>query len=440
MRTAARWLRRGELLILAVVALLWLFPGRFLQLAPLGLIVILLPRLGQWLTSGRPTRSANTNLPVITLLLLLPLAVLVSTNRTASQEEAYGILLGAAVYFTVLNQVTSPGRLFLLAALFLPATLAIGSLGLLGLGTIPTKFVSLPLESVLATIHFTERGFNANQVGGTLAFLLPPVIAVAAHPRPWPVPLAQWPRLAAWAQRLAWGVAAFGSLALLLTQSRTGLIAAGVALFILAVNRDRRFLWLLPVAALALAATLTLFGPQTLLDALLRLDPQQSWESRLEIWNRALYMLQDFAYTGIGLDTFDTVLWLLYPPFLISPEMRLFHAHNIYLQVGIDLGVFGLAALLILTGQVVIGLADRRRWPDPPAQWLYIGFISSLIAYFTFGLTDAVLIGSRQGLVFWTSLGAFAASQQIRDQRSEIRGQRSEVIRNDERCVMKDKQ
>jgi len=151
-------------------------------------------------------------------------------------------------------------------------------------------------------------------------------------------------------------------------------------------------------------------------------------------------MLQDFAYTGIGLDTFDTVLWLLYPPFLISPEMRLFHAHNIYLQVGIDLGVFGLAALLILTGQVVIGLADRRRWPDPPAQWLYIGFISSLIAYFTFGLTDAVLIGSRQGLVFWTSLGAFAASQQIRDQRSEIRGQRSEVIRNDERCVMKDKQ
>ena len=41
---------------------------------------------------------------------------------------------------------------------------------------------------------------------------------------------------------------------------------------------------------------------------------------RLEIWSRAIYMLQDFPFTGIGMGAFRQVANLLYPFFLAGPD------------------------------------------------------------------------------------------------------------------------
>ena len=71
-------------------------------------------------------------------------------------------------------------------------------------------------------------------------------------------------------------------------------------------------------------------------------------DQRLEIWSRALYMLQDFPFTGIGMGAFRQVANLLYPFFLAGPDAEIPHAHNIFLQVGVDLGLPGLIAWLAL--------------------------------------------------------------------------------------------
>jgi putative inorganic carbon (HCO3(-)) transporter len=71
-----------------------------------------------------------------------------------------------------------------------------------------------------------------------------------------------------------------------------------------------------------------------------------SLAGRQEVWSRAIYMIQDFSYTGIGLGTFDLVQPLLYPFFLSAGLAH--HAHNLFLQVAVDLGLPGLIAYLAL--------------------------------------------------------------------------------------------
>ena len=39
----------------------------------------------------------------------------------------------------------------------------------------------------------------------------------------------------------------------------------------------------------------------------------------IEIWSRALYALQDFPFTGVGLGAFRRVVNVLYPLFLVPP-------------------------------------------------------------------------------------------------------------------------
>ena len=50
---------------------------------------------------------------------------------------------------------------------------------------------------------------------------------------------------------------------------------------------------------------------------------------RLEIWQRAIYVIQDFPFTGIGMGTFGPVAQTLYPFFGTNANALVPHAHNI---------------------------------------------------------------------------------------------------------------
>ena len=63
-------------------------------------------------------------------------------------------------------------------------------------------------------------------------------------------------------------------------------------------------------------------------------------------------MLQDFPFTGIGMGSFEQVTNLLYPLF-IAPGGGITHAHNLFLQVAVDLGLPGLVAWLSILILVV---------------------------------------------------------------------------------------
>ncbi|TMC56429.1 MAG: O-antigen ligase family protein [Chloroflexi bacterium] len=152
-----------------------------------------------------------------------------------------------------------------------------------------------------------------------------------------------------------------------------------------------------------------------------------STQGRLEIWSRALYAIQDFPFTGMGLNTFRTVVHLLYPLFIIPPGLDIAHAHNEFLQAALDLGLPGLVAFLALYLTTFWML--RELWESPAtmgierALWrtIILGLTGGLLAHAVFGLTDAIAFGARPGVLFWMLL-ALTTGLFLQVPKAQVRG------------------
>jgi putative inorganic carbon (HCO3(-)) transporter len=140
---------------------------------------------------------------------------------------------------------------------------------------------------------------------------------------------------------------------------------------------------------------------------------------RPEVWSRALYMIQDFPFTGVGMGTFKPVANLLYPFFTLGPDADVPHAHNLALQVAVDLGLPGLIAWLALVGLVFAGAWQvYRRGRASGDGWLTglgAGLLASQVALAVHGLTDAVTWGTRPAVLVWAVWGLAMAAWNLRE-------------------------
>jgi putative inorganic carbon (HCO3(-)) transporter len=215
---------------------------------------------------------------------------------------------------------------------------------------------------------------------------------------------------------------AFGTL--MLTQSRSGWLGGAAGLLALAIlaglaSRQRRLQALavaLPFALILAFGTFIVLRPDVLagfLGVSGGVSGEISFAGRPEIWSRAIYAIQDFSFTGTGLGAFRRVVNLLYPLFTVGPETDIAHAHNMFLQVAVDVGLPGLIAylaLLELAGVVAWGTARRN---SGIVRNLGLGCFAGLIALQVYGLTDAMALGSKPGLVFWMALGLIAVLPRV---------------------------
>ena len=139
-----------------------------------------------------------------------------------------------------------------------------------------------------------------------------------------------------------------------------------------------------------------------------------SLADRVEIWSRAVYGLQDFSFTGMGLGTFRYVMPVLYPLFTVSPDVDLGHAHNEWLQAGVDLGLAGLVVFVALQGLSGVLAYQAFRRPLPATvRWMMAGVLAGLVAHSIFGLTDAVALGAKPGIFWWLLLALTAAAWRL---------------------------
>jgi len=366
---------------LAALALLWLWSG--------------------W-ASGFWLRRTPLNALWWIWLLMLP----VTWWATALPEVTYTALcLFAAqslAFWTLASWVRGPGRARWATAGLILLAAALGGLALFWIQW-TTRFFSTPaiilsLQSRLPAS--LQEVVNKNVMAGILVGL-------------WPLTLG-WIGAASgrgrWLNRLVGGLAALGLLAVLfLTQSRGAWIAAAWAGFFLLALRWR-IVWLgAPLAAAGLA----ILGWQgrllPYLDEALRSDALGGIDGRLEIWSRALYAMQDFAFTGIGMGTHYRVIQLLYPYFLIGPDAEIYHAHNIFLQGGVDLGHPGLIAFLamiVATAALIrSALKSLQEAGASNPAWLLRGAAAGLSALLVHGLVDAVTWNTRPAFLVWAVWG-----------------------------------
>jgi putative inorganic carbon (HCO3(-)) transporter len=200
---------------------------------------------------------------------------------------------------------------------------------------------------------------------------------------------------------------------LILTKSRGAWMAFGGILAVLSLLRWRRG-WILLLAILTAGlVSIPLFGLSNLMEALTANDALGGLDGRLEIWSRAVYLIRDYPVTGIGMGTFVNVVDGQYPFFRFLPG-QIVHAHNLFLQVAVDLGLLGLIAWLgILIGVITISWKIYRQGftsQESSVTGLGVGLLCSHLALSIHGLTDAVTWGMvRTAPLVWGLWGVTVA-------------------------------
>ena len=212
-------------------------------------------------------------------------------------------------------------------------------------------------------------------------------------------------------KRLALGAAVLMmGVILLLTKSRAGYIAGTLG--------GRIVVWLSGRKRLALALAICAIGAGVGLLLATRgqapelvegaTDPS-TWAFRQRVWRAALWMLSDFAFTGAGMGAFNDVASVLYA----YHETQNPGAHNLYLQVGVDLGFPGLIALLATLLLVVwVSLAAVRtfeRDDEDDLRALAVGTLGGIVAMIIFGLVDIAAWGTRAAFIPWLVMGLAVA-------------------------------
>ena len=212
------------------------------------------------------------------------------------------------------------------------------------------------------------------------------------------------------------GVVLFG---LLMTSSRgawIGLASMAAVAGLAAIQRRwfvernaRRGFWIVVgvLALLAFGGLLTSVNLDRLLGALPAPDgaANEPPVSRLSLWREGMGIIQDYPFTGSGLQSY----WMVHAVYgLLINVPFIAHAHNSFLQVWIEQGLPGALALIWMTA-IVAGWAWRgfNRLDVPLLGW---AGLAALFAAAVHGIVDVVFYVERTLPVLGFLLGFAALS------------------------------
>jgi putative inorganic carbon (hco3(-)) transporter len=405
----ARILVAAELPIVILIAPALLFP------TPTRLVVLaVVPVL--WLaaraTTGEMIPRTPLNAATWVLLVMVAVSLFATFDVRFSLGKVSGVVLGVLLFWSVTRWLTTPYRLYLATAVFVLLGALLALVGILG-GEGSDKLVFLRAitsrpPAVIRGVPGAEEGFNPNAVSGCLVLFVPMQIALLAtgtlHQMAPPFGK-RWPR---WITAAQWIVLVATAGTLVLMQSRgawAGLVAAGLAFLIWHTPKTR----LVAVAGVVTAAALwALFGSASVLDRAISRSGagiSETVSGRVDIWTRALYGIRDVPFTGMGMNTFRRVMPAVYPSPQIAAGKDVAHAHNHLLQAALDVGIPGLVAYAaIWMGTAALLVLVYRRAANRAHRVIAGGLGAGLIAHFVFGLTDAIPLGAKVGLLFWLTL------------------------------------
>lgn len=400
------WLVVGQAAAAFIAVALLIFPSIYSEY---GLVVAALAWLLGWLASGRLWPGTAVDLPVVAIMLIALGSLLwVSADRNLSWLAFCQLTAGIFTFCTIIQIARSRDAVVAMTALLLLLGVALAVYGLAASTWWQAqKFIHLP-AAILRLRPQVPEIINANILGGALMPLIAIVSALFLFGHPTGGRRKRW--LLWTGLLLAWltMTAMLG-----LTQSRGAWLGLAVGLFILALVRTRWAALLVPVA-LVIAMSV---GPGRIMQLAVANQTLSSWEGRQEVWSRAVYMIQDFPFTGIGIGTFGRVAPILYPFFIGSNEEgAIAHAHNLTLQVAVDLGLFGLVAFTALfTACLIMAMRSwhRLRTHDRNLSALALGLAVALVGILVHGLLDTPLWQAKTTVILWAVLGLSVALHQV---------------------------
>ncbi|MBC8535172.1 O-antigen ligase family protein [Feifania hominis] len=205
---------------------------------------------------------------------------------------------------------------------------------------------------------------------------------------------------------------AFGvmGLSLIFTFSRGAWVAFILAFAVFLVLYDRVFAKLALLLVLALPF-LPMVLPANIVQRFASIGnlADTSTAYRVSIWTAGLKMVRDFWSTGIG--TGSAVFMLVYPSYALSGAGYALHAHNLYLNLFIELGIVGIvsfALVLLFYFKTVFG--GYATVTDRFTRVMLLGLGCGMLGILVQGLTDNVWFNYRIFLFFWVIVGITASA------------------------------
>jgi putative inorganic carbon (hco3(-)) transporter len=402
------------------------FPNRFSVVALTVLPFVWLARL---IGQAHRVRAYRSDWPLAGLLLMTSVSLFASLDLKLSLPNLDGLILDFFTFSFVLTNSRSLRSRRLLAGGLCIAAVGISLLSLVGTNWSEWKLPMLSslygslrhlTDAVATSVDIRRGGFNPGQVGGTLALLLPFVLALAFFER------------TLWKCLLQSVVSVLVLTTLSLEASRSGTLGVAFGVVLLVALRWPRLAVGLPIIAIAVSIAAELVRRSTVAVSFLTIPlvstTGDSLAGRQEIWSRALAEISDFPITGIGLNTFPVVTDLLYPFFNTDINARVPHAHNIFLQTALDLGLPGAVSfvgVLVATAMALFrGWSSGHRAERP----IIAGLSSGLLAHLVFDLLDSVTLGAQPGVLLWAMLGGAVAFGTKDQDHAQPRGLRDVAV------------
>ena len=188
--------------------------------------------------------------------------------------------------------------------LFLVGITAVALLGLVGTDWDNVRLLELPqvydrLPRLISGVPNsglprTSDLFSPREVGATMAMLLPVAVIFLFWGRSWQI------------RSPAASAVLVGTAVLSLSQAVMGYWGLGLALLLILIWW-RRWLWVaIPIGLLTVGGLVFIVGPTQLALTLLDINHLLGigFVLRLDMWSRALAMIGDMPFTGIGLNTY----------------------------------------------------------------------------------------------------------------------------------------
>jgi O-antigen ligase len=425
----SRWFRLADLFLVSASGAIWYF-------WPQASFWPLLMALLAWVARGTALRFPFKPGVISLSLVVFVLTAGAGVWAAPQPEMAWGkfwVLVGAVLLFYALAD--QPRKNLWLVA---------GLAGLFGL-CLSVSFIlvsdwhSLPADlrilnqitSLWASARpdFPARAINPNMVGGILAMIFPFPLALGLNG------LRTRNSSLVLASVVTCGIVAAG---LALTSSRGAWLAlvvslgvwflwglSGIIAFRAGYSRTAIFAGSLSLTVIPLAWFAFSFpGGLTAISS--RLPGMDNWISRVGLAGSTLRLIEDFPYTGGGLGSFPG----LYSQYIrVTPFFQFAYSHNFYLDVALEQGVIGFAALMVvLSASVWMALSRLRDVHDTGGYQLLSGAVlAGLVTVCLHGLVDDALYGAKgTPLIFLLPGVAVALTRLEMDTHSETVLQRTE--------------
>ncbi len=366
----------AEILVLLCL-LSWAVRNIGLLCAPIRALSTLLSRL-RWLDWA-----------VVGLVLVALASTGMAEFRHVALRELRVVILEPALFYGLLRAARlEERRVWLVVDGFVLGALVVAVVGLvqygLGVNLITAEGGFRRLRSVYG---------SPNNAALYLGRALPPLIAVALFG-------------ASRTRRFAYGAAALPVGAAMLLSFSKGALLLGAPLSLLALGVLAGGRWLRlslgAVAAAAVAAVPLLRTPRfaSLLDT-----RSGTTFFRLQLWRSSWAMWRDHPWLGVGPDNF---LYQYRGRYILPAawqEPDLSHPHNILLDYGCRLGVYGLVAGAGLQAAFWRAALPLRRLPDRDRRALALGLMGGMVNLLAHGLVDASYFVNDLAFAFFLALG-----------------------------------